>query len=97
MSVATPDPYADPLGDAPHGQRSLLHDRLLFNDVIQSTVRDRRTVDDALAEVGLTEDTAPGVRARLEDELRKLAVHNCARYRLALRATEAWVDAGRPA
>ena len=45
MSVATPDPYADPLGDAPHGQRSLLHDRLLFNDVIQSIVRDRRTVD----------------------------------------------------
>jgi hypothetical protein len=32
----------------------------------------------------------------LEEELGKLDVHNCARYRLTLRATEVWVGAGRP-
>ncbi|MBD5802289.1 hypothetical protein AZOA_17150 [Azoarcus sp. Aa7] len=41
-------------------------------------------------------DTAPGYKAMLLDELTKLEVFNCARYRLTLSATQAWIDAGRP-
>lgn len=70
--------------------------RETLNDVIQHIVRDRRTVAEALAMSELSEETAPGFRALLEEELRKLDVHNCARYRLTLRATEVWVRAGRP-
>jgi Fic family protein len=70
--------------------------RETLNDVIQLIVRDRRPMVEALAVSGLGEDTAPGFRALLEEELRKLAAHNCARYRLTLRATEAWIQAGRP-
>jgi hypothetical protein len=32
----------------------------------------------------------------LIDELNKLEVFNCARYRLTLEATQAWIDANRP-
>lgn len=70
--------------------------RETLNDVIQLIVRDRRPMVEALAVSGLGEDTAPGFRALLEEELRKLAAHNCARYRLTLRATDAWIQAGRP-
>jgi hypothetical protein len=65
--------------------------RETLNDVIQLIVRDRRTMVEALAVSELGEETAPGFGALLEGELRKLDVHNCARYRLTLRATEAWV------
>lgn len=71
--------------------------RETLNDVIQLIVRDRRTMAEALAVSELSEATAPGFQSLLEEELRKLEVHNCARYRLTLRATEAWVNAGRPA
>lgn len=70
--------------------------RETLNDVIQLIVRDRRPMVEALAVSGLGEDTAPGFRVLLEEELRKLAAHNCARYRLTLRATDAWIQAGRP-
>lgn len=69
--------------------------RETLNDVIQLIVRDRRPMVEALAVSGLSEETAPGFRALLEEELGKLDVHNCARYRLTLRATEVWVQAGR--
>lgn len=32
----------------------------------------------------------------LLDELNKLEVYNCARYRLIMAATQAWIHAGRP-
>jgi hypothetical protein len=33
----------------------------------------------------------------LREELRKLEAFNCARYRVTMGATEAWIAAGRPA
>jgi len=30
------------------------------------------------------------------DELKKLEIFNCARYRLTMNGTQAWIDAGRP-
>ena len=41
-------------------------------------------------------DTAPGFQRLLTEELAKLEVFNCARYRLTMPATEAWIAAGRP-
>jgi hypothetical protein len=59
-------------------------------------VKERKSVQTALGELGLTEDTAPGFRALLLDELTKLEVFNCARYRLTLSATQDWIAANRP-
>ncbi|NMG00384.2 Fic family protein [Aromatoleum toluolicum] len=67
-----------------------------LTDAIGLVVRDRKSVEDAIVELELTEDTAPGYKAMLLDELTKLEVFNCARYRLTLSATQAWIDAGRP-
>ncbi|WP_206956624.1 Fic family protein [Trinickia acidisoli] len=67
-----------------------------LTEAIALVVRDRRSAQAAMEELGLTEDQAPGFQAMLLDELRKLEVFNCARYRLTLTATQAWIDANRP-
>lgn len=67
-----------------------------LTDAMGIVVRDRKPVRAALEELVLTEDTAPGFRELLLDELKKLEVFNCARYRLTLSATQAWIAAGRP-
>jgi Fic family protein len=59
-------------------------------------VRERKSVPAAMKELALTDDSAPGFRELLLDELKKLEVFNCARYRLTVAATEAWISAGRP-
>ena len=58
--------------------------------------RERKSADEAVSELGLVEDLAPGFQALLLDELKKLAVFNYARYRLTLATTQTWIDAGRP-
>jgi Fic family protein len=70
--------------------------RETLNEVIQLVVRERKTIADALQILNLTEESVPGFRALLVVELRKLDVFNCARYRLAMSATEAWISDGRP-
>ncbi|TCG06281.1 hypothetical protein BZM27_27600 [Paraburkholderia steynii] len=67
-----------------------------LTEAIGLVVRDRKSAQAAVAELGLTEDHAPGFQAMLLDELKKLEVFNCARYRLTLTATQAWIDANRP-
>ncbi|MCC8393215.1 Fic family protein [Paraburkholderia sp. MMS20-SJTR3] len=67
-----------------------------LSEAIGLVVRDRISAQAAVMELGLTEDQAPGFQAMLLDELKKLEVFNCARYRLTLTATQAWIDAGRP-
>jgi fido (protein-threonine AMPylation protein) len=67
-----------------------------LTDAVGMVVREHKSVQTALEELGLTEDTAPGFRELLLDELKKLEVFNCARYRLTLSATQAWISANRP-
>jgi fido (protein-threonine AMPylation protein) len=67
-----------------------------LTQAIGLVVRDRKTMQAALTEMGLTEEQAPGFEAMLLDELNKLEIFNCARYRLTLEATQAWIDANRP-
>lgn len=82
-SLAAPDPMR-------------LSYRESLTDAVGLVVRERKTMQAALEELGLTEDAAPGFRQLLLDELQKLEVFNCARYRLTLSATESWISANRP-
>lgn len=65
-------------------------------DAIGGVVRDGKTVSDMLAALDLSEENAPGLAAMLTEDLRRLEVFNCARYRLSMAATQTWIDAGRP-
>lgn len=70
--------------------------RASLHDAIQLVVRDRRKLAQALSALGLDEASAPGFRTLAAQELAALGTHNCARYRLDITATSAWVAAGRP-
>lgn len=70
--------------------------RETLTDAIGLVVREYKSAQAALEELGLTEDKAPGFQALLLDELKTLEVFNCARYRLTLSATQAWIAANRP-
>jgi hypothetical protein len=50
---------------------------------------------DALADLGLPDEDAPKFQQLLAQELNALAVFNCARYRLNMKETQAWIDEGR--
>ncbi|WGS50101.1 Fic family protein [Paraburkholderia sp. D15] len=67
-----------------------------LTEAVGLVVRDRRSTRAAMEELGLTENVVPGFEAMLLDELKKLEVFNCARYRLTMTATQAWIDANRP-
>ena len=65
-------------------------------EAIGLVVRDRKSARQTLEKLGLTEARAPGFEALLFEGLAKLEAFNCARYRLTIRATEAWIAEGRP-
>lgn len=67
-----------------------------LNDAICLVVRERKSRADALQELQLTADKAPGFEELLTNELQKLEEFNCARYRLTMNATKDWIAAGRP-
>lgn len=70
--------------------------REYLTEAIGMVVRDRKSAQAVVRELGLAEDQAPGFEEMLLDELEKLEVFNCARYRLTLTATQDWIDADRP-
>lgn len=82
-SMGTPDPLR-------------LRYRETLNEVIGQIVRDRRGLLEAMDTSRVTADSDPEFEDLLLSELQKLDANNCARYRLTMRATEAWIDAGRP-
>ncbi|APR36476.1 Fic family protein [Paraburkholderia sp. SOS3] len=67
-----------------------------LNDAIQQIVYHGNTLASTLASLSLEPDDVSPFKTMLEHELKILAVHNCARYRLPLRKTREWIDAGRP-
>lgn len=67
-----------------------------LTDAMGLVVRERKPLQVALEELGFDDDTAPGFSELLRDELKKLEVFNCGRYRLTLAATQAWIASGRP-
>ena len=70
--------------------------REMLNEAVGLVVGDKNSVQATLAALALTALTAPGFEALLRDELKNLEVFNCARYRLTMTQTEAWIAAGRP-
>ena len=82
-SMGTPDPVR-------------LRYREMLTEAVGLVVRDKNTLQATLAVLDLTEASAPGFQALLADELKNLEVFNCARYRLTMTQTAAWITAGRP-
>jgi hypothetical protein len=70
--------------------------RLALGDAVREVVRGRKSVENALASVGLPEEDSSTFQQLLVAELNALAVFNCARFRLSFQETQAWVDEGRP-
>ena len=68
--------------------------RELLTEVIQAVVREQKSVDEAMQNVVLDGADSELFMAMLRHELSLLGVHNCARYRLSMAQTEAWVGMG---
>lgn len=81
-SLGAPDPFRVTY-------RAALHEALVL------VVRSRRPMPDVLASMGLPDDDVPKFRALLEQELDALNAFNCARYRLGVQETQAWIEEGR--
>jgi len=79
---------------APDPTRLRYRDSL--TEAIGLVVRERQSAQTAIEGLGLSEEVAPGFRQMLLTELERLEVFNCARYRLTLPATQAWIAAKRP-
>ncbi|WP_235579845.1 Fic family protein [Ramlibacter sp. Leaf400] len=82
-AMGSPDPFR-------------IRNRETLNEAVQKIVRDRGSVADAIAGLALPDPDREKFRRLLEAELKALAAFNCARYRLAMRDTQSWIDAGRP-
>ena len=70
--------------------------RETLNEAVGMVVRDRKDMDEALAILGLPEEDALKFQQLLVRELAALENFNCARYRLGIKQTQAWIDEGRP-
>ena len=82
-SMGVPDPFRVKYREA-------------LNEAVASVVRGRKPVAQALAGLGLPAEDDSKFQALLVQELNALAAFNCARYRLGIMETQAWIDEGRP-
>jgi len=82
-SMGSPDPFRVKYREA-------------LNEGVSQVVRGRKVLDDALASLRLSAEDASKFRQMLVQELNALADFNCARYRLGIKETQAWIDQGRP-
>ena len=70
--------------------------REALNEAVGLVVRDRKPVVEALAGLGLPDQDASKFQELLAQELNAITPFNCARYRIGIRETQAWIDEGRP-
>jgi Fic/DOC family len=82
-SMGSPDPFR-------------INHREALNEAVGSVVRSRKPVAETLAGLSLPAEDATKFEQLLVQELKVLAVFNCARYRLGIKETQAWIDEGRP-
>ena len=68
----------------------------LLSEGVQRVVRDAQPVATAIAQMDIPEKEKSAFETMLRKELEHLQVFNCARYRLTIGQTEAWVSKGRP-
>ncbi|NMG42509.1 Fic family protein [Aromatoleum toluvorans] len=67
-----------------------------LSEAAQQLVRNGKTLEQAVAGVGLAAEDAEQFGETLRAELKMLTVHNCARYRLTIREVQAWIERGKP-
>jgi Fic family protein len=70
--------------------------REALNEAVGQIVRRQRSEGEALAGLGLPDEDGAKFQQLLGQELNALAAFNCARYRLGVEETQAWIDKGRP-
>ena len=68
----------------------------LLSEGVQRVVRDAQPLATAVAQMGIPEKEKSAFETMLRKELEYLQAFNCARYRLTIGQTEAWVSKGRP-
>lgn len=68
-----------------------------LNSAIRYIVADGDNLESAIQAITLAPEEEEQFRNLLQEELRVLNTHNCARYRLSIRLTENWISQGRPA
>ena len=71
--------------------------RELLTEVIQAVVREQQSVTEAMQNVTIESADTAFFRAMLSHELQLLGEQNCARYRLTMAQTAAWLAQGRRA
>lgn len=70
--------------------------REALTEAVGLVVRGRKSEGEALASLGLPDEDVPKFQQLLRQELNALADFNCARLRLGIKETQAWLDQGRP-
>ena len=70
--------------------------RETLSEAVGMVVRDRKDMEETLAILGLPAEDALKFQQLLVRELAALEIFNCARYRLGIKQTQAWIDEGRP-
>ncbi len=82
-SMGSPDPFRVKYREA-------------LNEAVGQVVRRRASEAVAVSSLGLPEEDGSKFQELLGQELNALAAFNCARYRLGITETPAWIDEGRP-
>ena len=82
-SMGSPDPFRVKYREA-------------LNEAVGQVVRRRASEAVAVSSLGLPEEDGSKFQELLGQELNALAAFNCARYRLGITETQAWIDEGRP-
>lgn len=82
-SMGSPDPFRVKYREA-------------LNEAVGQVVRRRASEAVAVSNLGLPEEHGSKFQQLLGQELSALAAFNCARYRLGINETQAWIDEGRP-
>jgi fido (protein-threonine AMPylation protein) len=82
-SMGSPDPFRIKYREA-------------LNEAVGQVVRRRASEAVAVSNLGLPEEDRSKFQQLLGQELNALAAFNCARYRLGIDETQAWIDEGRP-
>ena len=82
-SMGSPDPFRVKYREA-------------LNEAVGMVVRGRKPEGEAFSNLGLPDEDGSKFQQLLGQELNALAAFNCARYRLSIKETQAWIDEGRP-
>jgi Fic family protein len=70
--------------------------RVQLGEAVRRIVADGITLAEVLDELDLPQEDRAAFEQLLRVELASLAAYNCARYRLSIPRTEAWIASGRP-